>query len=242
MMKTVPAILIAWSPLISPAQTEAGPPQLFAKGIRMIARKVGFVGKEGAKAGLRKSVRHTASAAPTIVRKAGARVAASVARTTAKPTAAAGTTALSVVSRNLGAAGASAMARLSPGSARKVGEISALIAKSPHRAKWLSLIRAHGDDCAEFLWKHRKSVAVASVGTGMVLHPDAFTKMVGSGVESVGAHVVEPMITGASRDVVKPLVQSAVGTPAKAGLSVWGWSLFNGLLIGGFVWWRFRRN
>lgn len=225
--------------LCAPSQSEAGILKLLAQGANRVARKVGLVGRESAEAGLRSAVKRTATAAPTVIRKSAGQAARSGAASAAR---AGAKNAMTTISRNLGPAGVAAAAKLSRPAARKLADVSSLIIKSPHKAKWIKLLDKHGDACADYLWKYRRSIAVGSVATGFVLHPNAFTKMIGEGVDSVGEHVVSPAIRGVTGDMVKPLIESAVGTPGRAGLSIWGWSLFNGVLIGSFVWWRLRRK
>jgi len=236
MRRFLVVFLVGFILALGSTRSEAGLGKLIAKGLHAVGRKVGIVGRETAEAGVRSSVRRTATAAPVILKRSAS------ARTAGRVATALGSKATSVTARNLGSAGAAAARRLSPAAAKRFADVSAVLAKSPHKATWLTLVQRHGDSCADFIWRHKGSLAVASAGTGLALHPSAFTQMVSSGVETAGSHIAEPLIAGATHDVMRPMVESAIGTPGRAGLSIWGWSLCNGLLLGagGLWWWRRR--
>lgn len=109
---------------------------------------------------------------------------------------------------HLGPADVQSMQKLSPVGASQLAEVSAELAKNPHKAEWLRLIGQSGDAVAEFLWKRKGSVAIAAAATAVVLAPSDFVQagenMASSTISTVGSRVIQPLITETAQHVAGP--------------------------------------
>ena len=94
---------------------------------------------------------------------------------------------------------------------------------SKHGSEMFAVAAKHGPErVTEFLWKHRKELAVGTAAAAFVANPEPFLDGTSKLVTATGDAVVKPV----AQEVVKPVVQEAVGVVHTV---LWA------LLVGGVV-------
>lgn len=239
-MKCVSMIAAATLMVSCAGNAEAGLGSLLGKAFKTAGAKVQKVIGKGA---------GTASgkAGSRVAAKTGTRVAGKVGRTSTK-TASAGAVASasnSVIS-NLGAEGAMIASQLSQRSTVRLGEVAASIAKSPHRTQWLATLGEHGSKCVDWLWDHKRGIAVGVSATAVLLKPADFLESIGevteAGVEAIGEHVMHPIVETTAQEFAKPIAyQASLGL---AGSGPWWWlsPMLTCLVAMGIFWWKCCRK
>lgn len=204
-MRYVSVIATAVLVVACAGNVEAGLGALLGKAFKTASAKVQKVmgkgtaktsSRAGTRAAAKTGTRVASKAGSTGARKAGAGVVASASN--------------SVIS-NLGTEGALIASQLGPKSTVRLGEMAASIAKSPHRSQWLVMLGKHGGACVDFMWNHKRGIAVGVSATAILLKPADFLESIGevaeTGVKVVGEHVVHPIVETTAREVAKPIVR-----------------------------------
>ena len=209
------AILVA----VTPQASEGGVGKLLTGAGRLIRHGVSKVtGQSAGKA----AAKVAPKAGQVVVTKVGAKSATSAATkatgaavllTGSQAVTKAATTVSGTVLDNLGVAGAKVLPKLSSSGAKKLADLSADLARSPHRGQWLELLGKFGDSAADFLWKNKGSVFVGATATAVVLRPDDFLKTTGrvaeTAVTTAGSQLGKPLLTGTLQHVAGPVMTHA---------------------------------
>lgn len=239
-MRGISIIAAAMLIVSSAANVEAGLGSLLGRTFKTASAKVQKVmgkgaGKTSGKTGSRAAAR------------TGTRVAGKVGRTSAK-TAGAGAvaSASNSVIRSLGTEGAMIASQLSPESTVRLSEVAASIAKSPHRTQWLATLGEHGGKCVDWLWNHKRGIAVGVSATAVLLKPADFLESIGevteTGVKVIGEHVVHPIVETTAKEFAKPIAhQASLGL---TGSGPWWWlsPMLTCLVAMGIFWWKYCRK
>jgi len=239
-MKNVTAIIAAVLVLSCAGSTEAGLGSLIGKAFKTASSKVQKVLSKGTAKGSGKSGTKVAA-------KTGSRVVGRVGNTGAgKASASVVASASNSVISNLGTEGALIASKLSPQSTIRLGEMARTIAKSPHRSQWLTVLGKHGGACVDFLWNHKRGIAVGVSATAVLLRPSDFLDSIGevaeTGIKVVGEHVVHPVVETTAREVAKPIVRQVTSGFVASGPWWWLPPLLTCMVAIGLFWWKFCRR
>jgi hypothetical protein len=102
---------------------------------------------------------------------------------------------------------------------------------------WMRVLAANGDIAAEWVWKNRGTIGVATAASAFLANPEAFL--------TAGEHVAVKTVEAITEHVARPLVEEVVAKPAlavaeAAGSQLW---LLAPLAGGGaFVAYRYARS
>lgn len=239
-MKVFSVIAVAILMASSTGYVEAGLGSLLGKAFQTASSRVQKVmGKGAAKTSCKTGSR--------VAAKTGTRVAGKVGRTGVKAVGAGAVASGSnVVISNLGTEGAMIASRLSPESTVRFGEMAVSIAKSPHRAQWLETLGRHGGKCVDWLWAHKRGIAVGVSATAVLLKPADFLESIGevteTGVKVVGENIVHPIAETTAREFAKPIARQA--SLGMTGFGPWWWlsPMLTCLVAMGLFWWKVCRK
>lgn len=196
-----------------PADAQLG--KLLREGVEYLGKKAVKVVKEGAESGARKA----GSVADEIAGKTAGKIgnvgskeaSEQIVVQSGKALAVAGMSSADQILTHLGPKGIQSMGKLTPVGANRLAEVSAELAKSPHKAEWLRMIGESGDAVATFLWERKLSVGVAAAATAVVLAPSDFVQagenVATSAISAVGSNVIQPLITETAQHVAGPVAR-----------------------------------
>ena len=235
---------------ISMNSAEAQMGRLLREGVEYLGKQAGKVIKEGAESGARR----VGSVADDIASKTAGKVVTTGSKEageqivvqSGKALAVVGMSSADQILTHLGPAGVQSMKKLTPVGASRLAEVSAELAKSPHKSEWLRMIGESGDSVATFLWNRKGSVAVAAAATAVVLAPSDFVQasegVMKSAISTTGAHVIEPLIAQTAQHVAGPVAREVT----KQAMANVPWTLvfclsFMGI-AGGLGYWMFTRT
>jgi hypothetical protein len=198
---------------VTPAHAQLG--RLFKEGIEAAGKKA-FSGSS--KAATESAEQLLKKATATTARKVGQEAAESAAKQAAKQAAGVAIRNSDVAAKAItkhGAAiatplltrfgddGAKALSKLSSTNARRMAMLTEELGAAGRGADYMRVLAARGDVAAEWIWKNKGTIAVATTATAFLTNPDAFLEageaVVTKSVEAAGAHVAEPLIDGTAR-------------------------------------------
>jgi len=246
-IQTIVAAALVVAVTMKPADAQLG--KLLREGAEYLGKKAAKVVKEGTEASLKQSDSIVSRAASTSSRSmvsGGIDAGKQVAVQASKGAIAVGRNSADEILAHLGPAGVQSMQKLSPVGASRLADVSAELAKSPHKAEWLRLIGQSGDAVAEFLWKRKGAVAIATATTAVVLAPSDFVQasesVATSAISTVGSKVIQPLITETAQHVAGPLAKEVTKQAAANFPWTLAWCLSFGGVAGGLgFWWMTRR-
>ena len=214
-------LLIGALLVVATGRAEAGLGSLLTKGFKTVSSKVQkafgkTASKPTAKAGSRAAKAGVSRTATATGAKVAGRVGRSATSQTTGAASRAAANASNTVLNNLGMSGGATLSKLNPDATVKLAEVSYSLARSPHKAEWLRLIGKHGGACVDFLWDHKKGLAIGTAATAVILKPGDFLNAMGgaveAGVNSAGEFVAKPLIDNAAEHVAKPMAISAAAS------------------------------
>ncbi|MEZ6033203.1 MAG: hypothetical protein R3C17_08935 [Planctomycetaceae bacterium] len=210
---TIVAAALVVAVTMNPVHAQLG--KLLREGAEYLGKKAVKVVKEGAESGARKAgsvvddiAGKTAGKIGTV---GGKEAGEQIVVQSGKALAVAGMSSADQILTHLGPKGIQSMGKLTPVGANRLAEVSAELAKSPHKAEWLRMIGESGDAVATFLWERKLSVGVAAAATAVVLAPSDFVQagenVATSAITTVGANVIQPLITETAQHVAGPVAR-----------------------------------
>ncbi|MFN8709780.1 MAG: hypothetical protein ACK526_13380 [Planctomyces sp.] len=249
-MKSLATLFAIMAMLFAHRPAEAQFGKLIREGAEYLGKQARKAMTEGAESGAQKlgSVADDVAgkSASKIVRTGSAEAGQQAVVQSGKTLAVVGKNAADEILANLGPAGVQSMGALSPVGASRLAEVSAELAKNPHRTEWLRLIRESGDAVATFLWERKLSVGVAVAASAAMLAPSDFIRaseaVVTSTVSMTGEHLIEPLITQTAQQVAGPVSQEI----SRQAASHFPWTLFYCLMflgisgIAGYLYLRWK--
>lgn len=189
--------------------------RLFKEGFEAAAKKA-FSGtsskaaKEGAEQLLKKSASATATkvgkeAAESLAKQATSQVAKKatglVVRNSdiaAKAITTHGAAIATPLLKRFGDDGAKALSKLSSTNARRMAMLTEELGAAGRGADFMKVLAQRGDVAADWIWKNKGTIAVATTATAFLTNPDAFLQageaVITESVEAVGKHMAEPLI------------------------------------------------
>lgn len=207
-LKFMFVVMIVAGPM---ASAEAGLGSLLTSGAKAASAKIGTLFGKSSKVTGKATSTATSRTAGKVPAGASSRIASNAGSAVARTATASASQA--VLSR-LGVSGVAVMSKLPVAQAKRFVELSGTLARSPHKAEWLSLISKHGAKCLDFLWKNKSGISVAAGSGAVLLAPDVFLGTVGNvataSVNAAGQYIVKPAIDNAGEHVAKPLIESTV--------------------------------
>lgn len=231
---------------MNPADAQLG--KLLREGAEYLGKKAAKVVKEGAEASLKQSdsiVSRAASKGSRGLVSGGIDAGKQGAVQAGKSAIAVARNSADEILAHLGPSGVQSMQKLSPVGASRLADVSAELAKSPHKAEWLRMIGQSGDAVAEFLWKRKGSVAIATAATAVVLAPSDFVhaseEVATSTISVVGSNVIQPLITQTAQHVAGPVAKEVTKQAAANFPWTLAWCLAFGGIVGGLGYWWLRR-
>jgi hypothetical protein len=100
-----------------------------------------------------------------------------------------------------GASAVQALTKLEPQAARKLAMLAeGEMAKHP---EVMGVAAKHGEKAVEFMWKHRKELAVGTAGAAFIANPEPFLNGTSQLIAATGDSLVKPV----AESVVKPAVE-----------------------------------
>jgi hypothetical protein len=223
---------------------EAAAKQVFRKGAKEAAQESAEAAAAG---GLRSLARKSvAESTTTFAQKSIGGLSDDVARAAARH----GDAVVAPVARQFGDDGAKALGKLSPNNARRMAMMADEIAATGKGTEFMEVLAARGDVAANWVWKHKGSLAVGTVAVAFLANPDPFlaqggevtTAVVKTAGESVAKPLIERTVTemAATTRAVAPLVMDQLWVPV---LVVGGFVVWLGcgaVVVGGWLAWRWN--
>jgi hypothetical protein len=222
---------------------EAAAKQFFQKGAQEAAQD----SAEAATAtGLRSLARNSvAESTTTFAQKTASGLSDDVARAARQ-----GDALVAPVVRQFGDEGAKALGKLSPANARRVGMMTDEIAATGKGTEFMQVLAAHGDVAAEWVWKHKGSLAAGTVAAAFLANPEPFlaqggqvtTAVVKTAADSVAKPLLERTVAemAATTRAVAPLVIHQLGWPALVLGGLVAWLGCVALAVGVWLAWRWN--
>lgn len=94
--------------------------------------------------------------------------------------------------------GAKALMNLSSTNARRMAIVADELAAGGRGADWMRVLAEKGDVAADWIWKNKGTIAVATAATAFLANPEPFLQageqVVSTGIETAGEHVARPLI------------------------------------------------
>lgn len=209
-MKRIVMTLFVTLVLVGSAQAQVG--RLLKEGVEAAGKKVfgrttAKASQEGAEQALKKAATSAArEAGQESLEAVGRRTANAALRGTDEAARAVGLHGRAIATpliEGFGDAGANALVRLSPTSARRMAMLTEELAAGGRGADWMRVIADKGDIAADWIWKNKGSLAVAATATAFLANPDAFLL--------AGENVTTEAIEAASEHVARPLIEETIG-------------------------------
>lgn len=115
--------------------------------------------------------------------------------------------------------GAKALMNLSPASARRMAMLSDDFATAGRGLDWMKIIAEKGDVAADWIWRNKGAITVATAATAFLANPDPFLQagetVAITSIETVGEHVAHPLIEETA-STLAPEVVREIARPAIA--------------------------
>ena len=113
--------------------------------------------------------------------------------------------------------GAKALSKLSPDNARRMAILADDLAASGRGSDWMRMLAEKGDVAAEWIWKNKGTITVATAASAFLSNPEPFLHagevVASKSVETAGQHVARPLIedvaVSAAPKIAIALAQSA---------------------------------
>lgn len=102
--------------------------------------------------------------------------------------------------------GARAISNLSPDNARRMAILADDLAAGGRGPDWMRLLAEKGDIAADWIWKNKGTITIATTATAFLANPEPFLH--------AGELVASKGIETAGRDVARPLIQDIAATAA----------------------------
>lgn len=116
-----------------------------------------------------------------------------------------------------GTDGAQALLKLSPTNARRMAILTEDFAAGGRGTDWMKVLAAKGDVAAEWIWKNKGTVGLATAATAFLANPEPFLmaseSVATTGIKTAGEHVARPLIEQTVATVT-PQMAKVVGESA----------------------------
>lgn len=159
--------------------TQEGAEQVLKKGASVAVRKAGQESVEAAAKRTGIAAIHYSDIAASAVTKHGSAIAAPL------------------VNR-FGADGAKALTKLSPTQARRMAMLADDFATGGRGSGWMKVLAEKGDVAADWIWKNKGTVGLATAATAFLANPEPFLmageSVATTGIKTAGEHVARPVI------------------------------------------------
>lgn len=113
--------------------------------------------------------------------------------------------------------GAKALMKLSPTNARRMAIVADELAVGGRGADWMRVLAEKGDVAADWIWRNKGTLAVATAATAFLANPEPFLhageQVAVTGIETAGEHVVRPLIEQ-TVGAVAPQIATTITSPA----------------------------